>query len=186
MQSLGFLKIFFLALGLSVDAFIASAALGAAVHRDRLQHALKLAIYLALFHGAMPVLGWMAGRNFFALIQPYDHWAAFFLLSFVGVKLYREEVNAEESPKAFRLQSLIFLCFALSIDALVIGMTLSFLNFQIAGPSIGMGLVAFSFSLLGFYVGYRLKKLNSQALKKVGGLLLIAIGLKILWDHLSS
>src|SRR5687768_9332665 len=103
MLSLSFFKIFVLAIGLSLDAFIASAALGSAVHRDRWSHSLKLALYISFFHGTMPILGWIAGRNFFSVIQPYDHWIAFILLTLLGIKLYREEVDEECSPAVFKL-----------------------------------------------------------------------------------
>src|SRR5687767_6853918 len=139
MQQMTAFKIIALALGLAADAFIASAALGAANHRDRFGHAFKLALYVSFFHGIMPVLGWITGRSFFLLIQPYDHWLAFVLLTLVGIKLYREDVEENNSSEMFKIQSLIFLSLALSLDALVIGMTLSFLNYEISTPAFAMG-----------------------------------------------
>ncbi len=186
MAHLSWFKIIFLALGLSVDAFVASAALGAAIHHHRFTHSLKLALYIAAFHALMPLLGWVAGQSFAEVISSYDHWLAFIVLAIVGIKLYREEdsLDPDIRSNAFRSRRLILLSLALSVDALAIGMTLSFLKISIVAPALGVSAVAFFSSLLGYSLGFRLKAIQTRLFKKAGGLLLIAIGAKILWDHL--
>ena len=78
------IEIILLAIGLSMDSFAVSVTGGAVMNRFSASKALKIAFFLALFQGAMPVIGWAAGEHFKSLIESVDHWIAFALLAFLG------------------------------------------------------------------------------------------------------
>jgi putative Mn2+ efflux pump MntP len=178
----------FFAFAVSLDALVVSAAFGALIHKRRVHHAFRLAITLSFFHGLMPLLGWNAGRNFYNAIEAYDHWVVFLLLSLMGIKMLFEKTESDEGPRSHEewiaIPQLLWLGLALSLDALVMGLTLSFLHEPIVGPVVALAVGVFLLSLFGSVVGYRLKFLSQRWLRIAGGLLLIALGVKTLCEHL--
>lgn len=178
----------FVAVGLSMDAFAVAVASGMAMKPIKVPHALRLALFFGGFQAAMPVAGWLAGRGMRDFISGVDHWIAFGLLSAVGAKMIFEAVGANPKRAALDPQSLPML-FALSVatslDALAVGIGLSFLDVPIIEPAMVIGAITFIFSLAGVYLGGRLGHLFERKIEVLGGLILIAIGLKILAGHLA-
>jgi len=136
----------------------------------------------------MPVLGWLAGRTVVEFIADYDHWVAFALLAVVSGRMLWESFCPEHSQekkvditKGFLL---LTLSLATSIDALAVGLSFAFLSVNIAMASPTIGVVAFSVTTIGFLVGKRASKVFGKRAEAIGGVILLAIGIRILLSHL--
>ena len=136
----------------------------------------------------MPVLGWLAGRTVVELIADYDHWVAFAMLAIVGGRMLWESFRPERSQgkevDITRGLLLITLSIATSIDALAVGLSFAFLNVDIALASPTIGAIAFVVTITGFRLGKRTSKLIGKRAEAIGGIILLAIGLRILLDHI--
>ena len=179
------LTIILIAIGLAMDAFGVSIAKGMEIGRNRRKSALLIASFFGGFQMLMPAVGWFAGQSL-KEIMGVDHWIAFGLLVFIGLKMIydstkREKKNREQSLK---LHSLLTLAIATSIDALMVGLSFAFLQTSIIEPILLIGLIAFALSFLGFLFGCGLGRFFGSTVKIAGGLILIAIGIRILLEHL--
>jgi putative Mn2+ efflux pump MntP len=180
-------SILLLAVGLSLDALAVSLCSGLAVPRVRLSHALKMASFFGGFQMLMPVLGWFAGYGLRRFITGVDHWIAFGLLLLVGGRMIYEalhEDSCEARPDPFRWATLFALAVATSIDALAVGVTLSFLTTSLVVPVAIIGAVTFALSFGGVLAGRRIGGVLGNKVEIAGGVILIGIGLKILIEHL--
>ncbi len=185
---MSFIVLLGIAVGLAMDAFAVAIGVGLGSSRVGVRATLRLAWHFGLFQALMPVLGWVAGRSLAHWFSAIDHWIAFLLLAAVGGKMIYEAVRGgEEGPAEkdpTRGLSLLVLSVATSIDALAVGLSLALLNVGIWYPAAVIGVVAFCFTVLGVRLGRRFGALFGRRVEVVGGLILIAIGLKILVDHL--
>jgi putative Mn2+ efflux pump MntP len=178
--------ILLIALSLAMDSFSASITRGFTNTKTKiLAEALKTGLFFGSFQAIMPVIGWILGLSIADLISGFDHWIAFGLLVFIGLRMIYETLKKESkqivSSPSFKV--LIMLSIATSIDALAVGLSLSFLETSIITPAIIIGIITFILSFLGVYLG---KKFGSY-FKKIGilgGIILIIIGLRILLEHL--
>lgn len=185
---MSFTTLILIALGLAMDAFAVSITSGLTMRRLKIRYALRIALFFGVFQALMPVLGYLAGLSVRSLIENFDHWVAFALLGLVGGKMIYEAVfmkddEREMNPDDFGL--LLMLSIATSIDALAVGLSLSFLKIDILMPALMIGLVTFTLSFIGVYLGRKIGHLFEQKVEILGGVILIAIGLKILIEHLS-
>ncbi len=183
------ITIIIIALGLSMDAFAVSIVSGAAYKQLKIKHALRIALFFGGFQAIMPLIGYLAGLSIKTYITPYDHWVAFGLLSAVGGKMIYESFkikSAEENLNPSNILILLVLSLATSIDALAIGITLSFLRVSLATAVSIIGLVTFVLSYLGVFIGKRFGHFFENKIEAIGGLILIGLGLKILIEHLVS
>ena len=185
------LTILFIAVGLSMDSVAVAMASGCATAKGKVEtsQALLLAFLFGLFQTLMPVVGWLAGLGLQDIISRYDHWLAFGLLAFIGGKMIREARRPGESRVPGGRQSLatmLGLAVATSIDALAVGLSLSVLAVGIALPVLLIGAVTFILSLLAVYIGHRFGGVLAGRAEILGGAILIAIGLKILVEHLAG
>lgn len=180
------LTIFLIALGLAMDAFAASIAKGITFKKDRRKSAILLASLFGGFQMIMPVIGWVAGLSFKDVIVGIDHWIAFGLLGFIGVKMIYESLKNGDNKKedSIKLSSVFVLAVATSIDALMVGFSFAFLEISIALPIALIGTVTFLLSFVGFIFGSGLGKLFGQKIEILGGVILIVIGIRILIEHL--
>jgi len=186
-SGMGMVSILLIALGLSMDCFAVSVSSGLSMERFRICRALRLALFFGLFQGIMPVIGFAAGMGVRNFIEEIDHWVAFGLLAFIGLKMIHEALTEGENGKKIDLSSLstlLVLSVATSIDALAVGVSFSLLNMDIAVPALVIGIVAFAVSLTGVLVGRRVGRRFKSMAEILGGLIIIAIGLKILMEHL--
>jgi putative Mn2+ efflux pump MntP len=170
-----------------MDAFAVSIASGMTISRNRRRAALLTAGFFGGFQMLMPAIGWAVGLTFADFIAGFDHWIAFGLLAFIGAKMIYEGTKKEQnhnSPTDLRLHALLILAVATSIDALMVGLSFAFLQTSIVLPIAAIGVVTFSLSLVGFYFGCGLGKVFGHRIEIVGGVVLIAIGLRILLEHL--
>ncbi len=179
------ITIIFIAVGLAMDAFAVSIACGTTITRQRRKTALLLAASFGAFQMLMPILGWLAGDQFQGLIAGVDHWIAFGLLTFIGSKMIYDSTKKECADEtALRFRTLLTLSVATSIDALMVGLSFAFLQTSIVTPVIAIGAVTFSLSCVGFFFGTAIFRFFGNKTKAIGGLILIAIGLQILLEHL--
>ncbi|NLG26733.1 MAG: manganese efflux pump [Chloroflexi bacterium] len=170
-----------------MDCFTVCICTGMVMERFRWRHAVRMALMFGLFQGAMPAIAWYGGLAFRDLIAAYDHWVAFGLLAIIGGKMIYESLRAEAcDPRAATMGwgALLTLAVATSIDALAVGLSLSFLKTPIAGPALTFALVTVVISLLGVALGRKAGALLHSHVQLVGGLILVAIGIKILIEHL--
>ena len=176
-----------IALGLAMDSFSVAIANGLSTKKFKTSNALKIAAFFGFFQAIMLIIGWYAGVHLLDLISDYDHWVAFFLLAFIGSRMIYESIR-KESPRlvsSLSIKVLLILSIATSIDALAVGLSLSLLNVSAINPAIITGVVTFSLSFLGLYLGGRFGRILKNRVESLGGLILVAIGLKILLEHLA-
>jgi len=180
------ITIFFLAIGLGVDAFSVAIGIGAANDKKSWAPVLRLAAAFGLFQFVMPIIGWLAGLTVVEIIASFDHWIAFALLALVGGKMIWEgfeKESDEEKADQTRGWPLLLLSIATSIDALAVGFSFSVLKNPILFPAVIIGIVCFIMTIIGMIFGKALAKLFGKKVEIFGGLVLIAIGVKILIDH---
>lgn len=171
-----------------MDAFAVSITSGIAIKNLKIKNALKIAIFFGSFQAFMPIIGWLAGLSLKYFISGIDHWIAFGLLSFIGCKMIYESIKIESFEKKdnpLNIYVLLILPVATSIDALVVGMSFSFLKISIITPIIIIGAITFLLSFFGVFIGKKLDHFFEKKIKIVGGLILIVIGIKILVGHLT-
>ena len=185
-------EIILIAVTLAMDCFTVSMVGGVLTRKTRWGNVLRMAFLFGFFQALMPLLGWLAIHYFQASVEAYDHWIAFGLLAFIGIKMIRdafsEDEDAHMNPTLLRTQ--LLLAVATSIDALAIGISLSCTGYETLGqlwlPLVVIGLVSFLFSLAGHRIGVRFGDVVARRWKPelIGGLILLAIGIKILLEHL--
>lgn len=177
-----------IASGLAMDAFSVSLSSGVVIKTPSLRHYFRLAFHFGLFQFLMPILGFYGGVLFESAIKKYDHWIAFALLLFVGGKMVIDSFQDEDDKPMkdpSKGKTLIVLSLATSIDAAAIGFTMAALGLPILIPSAVIGFVCLLFSTAGVYLGSRLGRVFGKWAERFGGAVLIAIGTKILIEHLS-
>lgn len=186
-------EIWLLAVGLAMDCFAVSIASGILLKRMRWRAMLAMSFFFGFFQALMPLIGWAAASLFSHLIEDIDHWVAFAILVFLGVRMIREAFKPEENRNTFDPTSLkVVLAFAVatSIDALAVGVSFAFMGMRgVSGilPAVGViGFVSFALSMAGLVFGIRCgcglaRKLRAELL---GGVILVVIGCKILIEHL--
>jgi putative Mn2+ efflux pump MntP len=182
------LTIIAIAFGLSMDAFAVSMTSGLTIKRLQVNHALRIALSFGIFQAMMPLLGWLAGLGLRDFIAGVDHWVAYGLLSIIGGKMiYGTAAKKSEEKTIDPLNSLVLLglSVAISIDALVVGLSFAFLKVFVATPIIVIGAVTFILSFIGVFVGNKFGRAVGTKMEIIGGLILIGIGVKILIEHLS-
>lgn len=185
-----FLQIFLIALGLSMDAMAVCIGLGTTAYSRNGRAKFRLAFHFGLFQFLMPVVGYFIGSFFSTIIQTWDHWIVFALLAFVGGKMVKESFSAApEAPShrdPSRGKNLMVLSVATSLDAMAVGLSLAFLKVDIWTPALVIGVVTGFLSLLGIYLGQGLGERFGKRMELFGGLLLVAIGFKILLEHMKK
>jgi putative Mn2+ efflux pump MntP len=182
-------SLFAIAVALAMDAF--AVAIGAGLTLDRVtgRRTFRLAFHFGLFQALMPILGWAGGLTVRSLIESWDHWVAFGLLVVVGGRMLWEALGDEEDSREVRDPTrgwtLVVLSVATSIDALAVGLSLALLGVSVWLPALVIGLVALVFTAVGLHLGRLVGALPrlARGANALGGLVLMGIGLRILWDH---
>jgi putative Mn2+ efflux pump MntP len=183
------LNITAIAVALAMDAFAVAIAAGVTLKRISFRQNFRLAWHFGFFQAMMPVIGWSAGLSVRSAIERYDHWVAFALLAFVGAGMLkgafgrRPEDRQAKDPT--RGATMVMLSVATSIDALAVGLSLSMIHVSIWTPAVVIGLTACLFTTLGMHLGKTLSHAThlSHWAEAAGGIVLLAIGIKILYEH---
>jgi manganese efflux pump family protein len=186
---MGVIEIVLISFGLATDAFAASISSGITIHKMRVRHAMLIALFFGGFQAIMPVLGWACGIWAESYIKAVDHWIAFVLLAGLGGKVIWDALQDDDDGEAARDPLNIYVLFvvaiATSIDALAVGVSMSFLGISIITPALIIGVITFITSFAGVYIGDKLGHFFEKRLEIFGGLVLISIGFKILIEHLT-
>ena len=185
---MGFVELFLIAVGLSMDAFAVSVCKGLGMQRLNMGQAVVIALFFGGFQALMPVIGWAVGAQFAHFVSTYAHWIAFALLAFVGGKMlwdaFHEDEGEDAGPFKLELGDLLMLAIATSIDALAVGVSFAFLDVAIA-PSVALiGVTTFVLSLAGVAVGHQFGSRWEKPATIVGGIVLILIGVKVMLEGL--
>ena len=184
-----FSTIIIIALALAVDAFAVAMATGAVLPRVGFRHTFRLAWHFGLFQAGMNVLGWIAGLTVQAYIEKVDHWLVFGLLTFVGGRMIFEALGSGDEERKVRDptrgKTMVLLSVATSIDALAVGLSFSFLDLSIWLPAGIIGVVATILTAIGIHLGHIVgsKSRLGPVSEVAGGLVLIGIGVKTLFEH---
>ena len=184
---LSWLDILGIAIALAMDAFAVSIVAGLTIEQLTHRHVFRLAFYFGLFQFIMPVLGWLAGQSLGEYISQWDHWVAFALLGVIGGKMlwqFRSGKEPENSSDPTRGLMVITLSIATSIDALAVGLSMAFMEISIWVPSVVIGAVAAAMTMIGMRFGSRFGRKSGRWAQLLGGVVLIAIGIRILISHL--
>lgn len=178
--------VFLIALSMAMDAFAVSLGSGVKIGPGP-RPVFRIAFHFGLFQALMPVVGWSFGNTIEPLVKNIDHWAAFGLLAFVGIRMIRSglssgEEEIENDPS--HGWTMVMLSIAVSIDALAIGLSLAFLHVDIWTPALVIGLVTGVLSLIGLRIGILFGERFGKPVEVLGGLVLIGIGIRIVASHL--
>ena len=179
-------QIFLIAIGLAMDAFAVSLASGISLKKSYVLWACIIAIFFGGFQALMPVIGWFGGSLFQVHIASFGHWIAFGLLLIIGCRMIYEAFCSHPEKKLIRptnLFVLLGLAIATSIDALAVGLSFSLLNSPIFLPALTIGIVTFIISFCGVMLGKSIGVKWGERAHLLGGIVLIAIGIKILLEH---
>lgn len=182
-----YISIFLIAVSLAMDAFAVSICNGIAIKKIKPVHPFIFGFSCGFFQFIMPLIGYFLASKFKAQIEFMDHWIAFMLLLAIGVNMIYETFKDEEEnviENVFTLKNILMVSVATSIDALAVGISFVAIDTNILISSVIIGIVAFIFSFTGILLGKKIGVLFQKNAERVGGIILIVIGFKILIEHL--
>jgi len=181
------LTIIFIAIALSMDAFAVSIASGVAIKNLRVRHALIIAAWFGLFQAIMLLLGWFSGIGLRFIIAGIDHWVVFGLLFLIGSKMIYESFQLDPIKNRIdptKIHVLFYLSIATSLDAFATGVSFAILRISVITPILIIGAVTFILSFTGVLIGERGAHFFEKKMEMMAGIILIAIGIKVLLSHL--
>lgn len=184
---MSYIEIILIAVGLSMDAFAVSIMLGLSAEKPTLKQYLLPGLYFGFFQALMPLTGYFAGTIFAEKIQDFDHWVAFALLAFIGANMIRESFSKEEekpNENKFKFVNMLLLAIATSIDALAVGVTFAFFKINIFAAVAVIGITTCFISTGGVKIGSIFGTRFKSKAELSGGIILVALGIKILIEHL--
>ena len=184
--NLTLIELLILSIGLSMDAFAVSICKGLSIKKVNIKNMFIIGACFGFFQAFMPVLGFLLGIKFKDIITPIDHWVAFILLSGIGLNMIKEVFsnNRLQTSSSIKPREMIILSIATSIDALVVGITLAFLNVNIIYAALFIGLTTLVISIVGVKIGSAFGNMYEKKAEVFGGIILIIFGIKILFQHL--
>lgn len=184
------LSIIILAIGLAMDSFAVSVSQGLLMTRFRIRRAFLIALLFGFFQALLPVIGWLLGLRVADFIQDFDHWIAFALLIVIGSKMiWESSALCNKKTEKFHSASfatLLVFAVATSIDAFAIGLSFSIIGITIITPVIIIGIITFIFSYSGVFIGSKVGHIAESKIEALGGIIIIAVGIKILIEGLLS
>ncbi len=185
-----YISLLAIAVGLSADAFAVTLSDMLCYRNLPMKKKMLLPMFFGIFQGVMPLVGYFVGALLGEVIESFDHWIAFALLAILGVKMIIESIKemGEEEKSVERQLSygeMITQSIATSIDAMAVGITLAIvveLPIYVSAPTIAV--VTYLLCLLGVGIASKLGRFLKNKAGIVGGIILVAIGVKILIEHL--
>jgi putative Mn2+ efflux pump MntP len=170
-----------------MDCFAVSLAAGTVIKERRLLTAAVMGFFFGFFQTAMAIIGWAAGSWIATMIGFIDHWIAFAILVIIGGKMIIEGFRDDDEPGSFSLAipTLLVLSVATSIDSLGVGLSFALLSTGIVSAAAIIGIVSFMVSFAGVMFGSRLAVRFGRPVEIAGGIVLIIIGIRILFEHLA-
>ncbi|MBQ8838933.1 MAG: manganese efflux pump [Bacteroidales bacterium] len=183
---MGALELFVIAVGVAMDAFAVAVCKGLSVSRVRPKHIALTGLWFGGFQALMPLLGFFLGTAFADFVSDIDHWMAFILLAFIGLNMIRESFIKEEDDSSpdFSVRTMFVMAVATSIDALAVGVSFAFFDVDIWTAVLLIGLITAILSSAGVVIGNLFGSRFKSKAEFAGGLILVVMGLKILFEHL--
>lgn len=175
-----------LAVGLAMDAFAVSICKGLAMREKVLKKGIIVGLWFGGFQVLMPTIGFFLGTQFKDQITSIDHWIAFVLLGLIGINMVKEALSndEEQADDSIAVKEMFMLAVATSIDALAVGITFAFLNVHIVSAASMIGVCTFLISFAGVKIGNIFGTKYKSKAELAGGIILILLGFKILFEHL--
>ena len=175
-----------LAVGLAMDAFAVSICKGLVMREKVLKKGIIVGLWFGGFQALMPAVGFFLGTQFKDQITSIDHWIAFVLLGVIGINMVKEALSNEEeqADDSIEVKEMFMLAVATSIDALAVGITFAFLNVHIVSAASIIGVCTFLISFAGVKIGNIFGTKYKSKAELAGGIILILLGFKILFEHL--
>ncbi len=175
-----------LAVGLAMDAFAVSICKGLAMREKVLKKGIIVGLWFGGFQALMPTIGFFLGTQFKDQITSIDHWIAFVLLGLIGINMVKEALSndEEQADDSIAVKEMFMLAVATSIDALAVGITFAFLNVHIVSAASIIGVCTFLISFAGVKIGNIFGTKYKSKAELAGGIILILLGFKILFEHL--
>lgn len=175
-----------LAVGLAMDAFAVSICKGLAMREKVLKKGVIVGLWFGGFQALMPTIGFFLGTQFKDQITSIDHWIAFVLLGLIGINMVKEALSndEEQADDSIAVKEMFMLAVATSIDALAVGITFAFLNVHIVSAALMIGVCTFLISFVGVKIGNIFGTKYKSKAELAGGIILILLGFKILFEHL--
>lgn len=179
-----------LAIALSIDACVVSFSNGLIFTQNKRANSLILATSVGFFQFIMPIIGWFLAQSINKYVEPYSKWIVFVIFVLLGAKFIKDGGKYNDGDKTTKIKC--YFCFsyillvsiATSIDALAAGASLAFSGVKILIPAIIIGVVTFINSLFGFWGGHLFKKFPTKNLEISGGIILILLAFKVLFESL--
>jgi putative Mn2+ efflux pump MntP len=188
------IEVWLMALALAMDCFAVSIASGIIFKRIMWRPMLTMTFLFGFFQALNPFLGWLGADMCRSLIESIDHWIAFAILGFLGIRMivesFKEEENKRFNPRSYKV--IFTLAIATSIDALAVGISFSCMGYHSAGslcyPLAVIFLVSFVMSAIGLGLGLKCGKGFANKLRDEmwGGIILLLIGSRVLFEHLTA
>ena len=186
---MGWPSLLALAFALAMDAFAVAIVAGLPGEPLTGRRVFRLSFHFGLFQALMPTLGWLAGAVVSRYLSTFDHWVAFGLLTLVGAKMIvgasREQTGRLRSSDPTSGWNLVLLSVATSVDALAVGLSLALVGSSIAVPAVVIGFVAAAMTAVGMLLGRQIGTIWGKRVEIAGGLILFAIGIRIVTGHLT-
>ena len=175
-----------LAVGLAMDAFAVSICKGLAMREKEKKKGIIVGLWFGGFQALMPTIGFFLGTQFKDQITSIDHWIAFVLLGLIGINMVKEALSndEEQADDSIAVKEMFMLAVATSIDALAVGITFAFLNVHIVSAALMIGVCTFLISFVGVKIGNIFGTKYKSKAELAGGIILILLGFKILFEHL--
>lgn len=175
-----------LAVGLAMDAFAVSICKGLAMREKVLKKGIIVGLWFGGFQALMPTIGFFLGTQFKDQITSIDHWIAFVLLGLIGINMVKEALSndEEQADDSIAVKEMFMLAVATSIDVLAVGITFAFLNVHIVSAASMIGVCTFLISFAGVKIGNIFGTKYKSKAELAGGIILILLGFKILFEHL--
>ena len=182
------IEIFLISIGLAMDAFAVAVCKGLSMKKMNWKKAIIVASYFGFFQALMPTIGFFLGSTFEDLVTKIDHWLAFILLGAIGINMLKEAFSKEKEAfnDEVNFTTMVVLALATSIDALAIGITFAFLKVNLLIAVFMIGIITFCISLIGVKIGNKFGNKYEKKAEIFGGVILIALGVKILVEHLGA
>ncbi len=180
------IEILLISIGLAMDAFAVSICKGLAMNKMSWKKAIVIGLYFGIFQATMPIIGFYLGVSFEELVTSVDHWIAFGLLAFIGGNMIKEafDKESEEVNDDTSIKKMILLSIATSIDALAVGITFALLDIDLILSVLIIGIITFILSIIGVKIGNKFGMKYKTKAELSGGVILILLGVKILFEHL--
>lgn len=182
---MGIIELIIISISLAMDAFSASICKGLREKKINIKNSIIVSSYFGFFQSLMPILGYFLGNLLCDKIKIIDHYIAFILLFYIGISMIKEVKENNDINTEISFKEMLILSIATSIDALIIGITFSFLSINIWISITIIGIITFVLTIIGYNIGSYLGIKYQKKAQITGGLILIIMSFKILIEHLS-